>query len=480
MPETTTMTRIAVVGAGPAGFFATAELLKKPGFHVDLFDRLPTPYGLVRHGVAPDHQKIKSITARYARDAEAAGPRLRLFGNVEIGRDLSVEELRERYHAIVFAFGAQSNRRLGVPGEELRGVHPASVFVAWYNGHPDCANAHFDLQVERAIVVGVGNVAIDVARMLSKPYAELVKTDIADHALEHLSQRNTLREVVVLGRQSAAQASFTPVELEELTKIPGCDLVVAPEDRRIDAASEAARAAGKLEPRVKRNLEIIESKALTEPVPGRRAIRLRFYSAPAEVLGDERVEALRIERTRHVEGEDGTLRLERTGQTEDLAAGIVFRSVGYKVAPFPGVPFDDKTSSVPHDKGQVLASVEGEPVRGLFVTGWAKRGPTGVIGTNKPDAAETVATLLAAAERGELPAPALSGEEADVVGLLEARQVQYVSYSDWKLLDQIEVESGREQGRPRRKFTEVSAMLEAIGRTKMGGLEGERLVAADT
>lgn len=479
MPEATpSPIRIAIVGAGPAGFFATAELLKQPGLYVDIFDRLPTPYGLVRHGVAPDHQKIKSITAKYARDAESGGPRLRLFGHVEIGRDLSLDELRERYHAVIFAFGAQSNRRLGIPGEELAGVHPASVFVGWYNGHPDCVGNQYDLKVERAVVVGVGNVAVDVARILAKPVSVLSKTDIADHALDALEHK-TIREVVVLGRQSAAQASFTSVELEELANIPDCDLVVAPEDRRIDEKCALERDNGTLDPRVKKNLEIIETKALAEPRPGRRSIRLRFYAAPTAVLGAERVEGIRIEKTRHVLGADGRLKLEGTGQADDLACGLVFRSVGYRVQPIPGVPFDEKTANVPHDKGQVLETPGGAPVRGYFVTGWAKRGPSGVIGTNKPDAAETVAAVLDARKRGALLAPTATGEGADVEALLQSRNVQFVSFSDWKLLDQLEVESGREQGRPRRKFTDVSSMLDAIARAKMGSLPHEKLVAAE-
>ncbi len=477
MAEGTRELKVAVVGAGPAGFFATAELLKRADLRVqvDMFDRLPTPYGLVRHGVAPDHQSIKAIALRYARDADAGGPRFRLFGNVEVGRDVTVEELKRRYHALVFAFGAQSNRRLGIPGEELYGVHPASVFVGWYNGHPDCASLQFDFEVERAVVVGVGNVALDVARVLVKPPSELRKTDIAHATLEALVH-NQIREVVLLGRHSQAQATYTPAELEELTHIPDCDLVVAPEDRRLDELTQRQLADGSLDARVRKNLQIIQEKALAEPRPGRKFVRLRFFTSPLEVLGSERVEGLLVGENR-VFVEDGEVRLAREARTETLPCGLVFRSIGYKVAPLAGVPYDEATSSVPHEKGQIL-SLEGRPAPGLFVAGWAKRGPTGVIGTNKPDAAETVQSLFTAFERGGLGEAPLPGPDGEIVALLSERQIQYVNFPDWKLLDQIEQDQGKAADRPRLKFTDLASMLKALGEAKMGALPHKKLTVS--
>ncbi len=466
--------KVAVVGAGPAGFFATADLLKRadPKCQVDMFDRLPTPYGLVRNGVAPDHQSIKAIAGRYAKDAEGGGARFRLFGNVTIGRDVTVEELKQRYHAIVFAFGAQSNRRLGIPGEELYGVHPASVFVGWYNGHPDCIQAVYDFQVERSVIVGVGNVGLDVARVLLKSPSELRRTDMSDVALEAL-QNNEIREVVILGRHTQAQATYTPPELEELAHLEDCDLVVSPTDREIDALTKRQLADATLDPRVRKNLQIVQEKALAEPRPGRKFVRLRFFATPVEVVGSERVEGLRIAENRvFVEG--GEVRMEPTPDVEVLRCGQVIRSIGYKVAPLPGVPYDESTSSVPHAKGQVL-DLEGRPVPGYFVTGWAKRGATGVIGTNKPDATETVATLVAAQTQGTLGPPPLDGAEGEIVALLAERQVQYVSFPDWKLLDQIETFQGKASDRPRRKFTDVPTMLKALAEAKMGALPHQEL-----
>jgi ferredoxin--NADP+ reductase len=473
------MLRVAVVGAGPAGFFATAELLRHTELQpqVDMFDRLPTPYGLVRNGVAPDHQSIKAIAGKYAKEADAGGSRFRLFGNVEVGKDLSIAELAERYHAIIFAFGAQSNRRLGIPGEELRGVHPASVFVGWYNGYPDCRDARYDLSGERAVVVGVGNVGLDVARILVKPQEELRKTDIADHALRQLAA-SRIREVYLLGRQSQAQATYTTPELEELTKIPGCDLVVADEDRELDAGSLSQLAAGALEPRVRKNVQVVSEKALREPVPGRKAVVLRYFVSPLAIVGDERVRAIRLQHNRLVL-RDGVLEIEPAGTTEDLPCEIVFRAVGYKVVPLAGVPMDDKAGTVAHVKGQVVGS-DGRKLAGMFVTGWAKRGPQGVIGTNKPDATETVESLLSALAAGELAEPPLSVETADVERLLVEHGVAYVSFSDWKLLDQLEVAAGREDGRPRRKFTDVASMLKALGDAKMSSLSSDLLVGKES
>lgn len=449
------MLRVAIVGAGPAGFFAAAELLRFKGVQVDLFDRLPAPFGLVRHGVAPDHPDVKSVIERYDESALAAGARFRLLGNVEVGRDLPLSELKRRYHAVVLAFGASRSRRLGIPGEDLPGVHPASDFVGWYNGHPDQSRARFDLSAERAVVVGVGNVALDVARILLKPVGELARTDMSDPALDALARRR-VREVLLLGRQGCAQAAFTPPELSELAQVDGADLVVAPEDRALDADTSSRQARGTLDVPTERKLAAI-AKACDAARAGRKVARLRFWTAPVAILGDRHVEAVRVVRNELVPGPDGIPRLAPTGELDEIPCGLVFTSIGYGVQPLAGVPFDADRGFVPHVRGQVVSGDECVP--GLFVAGWAKRGPRGVIGSNKPDAQETVRTLVDAYKAGRLPAPQAV---PDVEDALASAGVRFVSYPDWKLLDGLEVEAGRPAGRPRRKFSDALSMLEAL------------------
>ncbi|MBI5545869.1 MAG: FAD-dependent oxidoreductase [Deltaproteobacteria bacterium] len=458
------MLKVAIVGAGPAGFFAAAELLRKEGCAVDVFDRLPAPFGLVRHGVAPDHPAIKSVTERYDAAAKGAGARFRLLGNVEVGRSLALDELRERYHAVVLAYGAQSSRRLGIDGEDLAGVYSASEFVGWYNGHPDCAAAGFDLSARRAVVVGVGNVALDVARILLKPLAELARTDISDLALSALALRD-VEEVVLLGRQGPAQAAFTPPELAEMAQIDGADLVIAPEDRELDPETDSRAARGTLDPLAERKLKAL-ARAQPAPRPGRRIARVRFWTSPVEIVGRGRVEGVRVRRNRLVRGPDGLGRLEAIGQSELVECGLVFRSIGYRVQAFQGVPFDSAAGVVPHRHGQVMR--EGVPEPGLFVTGWAKRGPRGVIGSNKPDAQETARCLLEAYHAGALPPPRCG---QDVEALLSSRKVPFVSYPEWQLLDSLEVEAGRAAGRPRRKFTDAPSMLRALAEGDQGDAE---------
>lgn len=451
--------KVAIVGAGPAGFFAALELFQHPEVEtfIDMFDRVPTPYGLVRFGVAPDHPKIKSVTRVYERGIEAAGNHFRLFGNVELGKDVSVEELRARYHAVIFTFGAQTDRRLGVPGEDLPGVYAAREFVAWYNSHPDYRGARFDLNAERAVVIGVGNVAIDVARVLMRSPEALAATDISHEAAAAVAA-SPIREVVILARRGPAQAKATPTELHELTHLGAADLVIDPRELAPDAAGAGFSEAEGLDRSTLRNIEIMRKESLPEPRPGRKVIRMRFFVSPIAFLGRDRVEAVQIRRNRLVVQEDGWVGVEPTDEVETLACGAVFRSIGYQVAPVPGVPYDGRRHRIPHRLGQVLDAAEGEPVPGLFVAGWAKRGPSGVIGTNKPDAVETVRSLLGAWQAGALPEPG----EGDVAALLDARGVHYVDYDHWKLLDQLETSAGEAEGRPRVKFPDVETMLEAL------------------
>ena len=449
--------RVAIVGAGPAGFFAAAELLKVPFARVDVYDRLPAPFGLVRHGVAPDHPMVKSVTERYHESAHAAGTRFRLLGNVEVGRDVSLAELKGRYHAGILAYGANQSRRLDIPGAGLLGVHSASTFVGFYNGHPDCAQASFDLSADRAVVVGVGNVALDVARVLLKPLHELARTDISDRALRVLEDRR-VREVVLLGRSGPAQAAFTPPELSEMGQIEGCDLVIASQDRVLDPETARRVQLGTLDNLTGRKLDAI-ALARPSPRPGRKVVRVRLWTSPVEIVGLERAEAVRLQRNRMEKSPSGSWQLVPEGPTELLEAGLVFSSIGYQVEPLPDAPFDPKGGVVPHRRGQVLDG--GAPVPGLFVTGWAKRGPHGVIGANKPDAQETTRCLLEAWRAQALPAP--QGEEIEA--LLQSRGVAFVSYPDWRLLDTLEVDAGQDAGRPRRKFVDAESMLRALAQS---------------
>jgi ferredoxin--NADP+ reductase len=455
--------RVAVVGAGPAGFYAALELLKHKDVevHIDLFDHLPTPFGLVRFGVAPDHPKIKSVTGVYERGVEAAGGQFRLFGNVTLGADVSVADLRARYHAVVFTFGAQTDRRLGVPGEDLPGVYPAREFVAWYNSHPDYRDARFDLNAEHAVVIGIGNVAIDVARILVRTPAELAHTDIRPAAADAVTH-SPIREVTILARRGPVQAACTPVELRELTQMEGADLVVSERDLALDEVTRAMIDAHEIDAQSMRLLNVLQTGTLRARQRGRKAIELRFYVSPVEFIGRDRLEAVRLVRNRLVRHPDGWVGTEATGETEIVPCGAAFRSIGYQVAPIAGVPFDPKRNRIPHARGQILGP-DGGPAAGLFVAGWAKRGPTGVIGTNKPDAAETVDAMLADLAQGRALVPAEPEPDA-VLALLRRRQPQFVTYADWRRLDELEVARGRALGRPRVKFTRVEEMLAALGR----------------
>ena len=452
--------RVAVVGAGPAGFFTAEALLRASGLvcSIDVFNRLPTPYGLVREGVAPDHASIKKVTRKYARTAEE--PNVRYFGNVTFGEDVDREDLLRHYHQVVYAVGAQSDRRMGIAGEDLPGSHPATEFVAWYNGHPDFADRSFDLSHQRAIVVGNGNVAVDVARILVTDPEILALTDIADHALDAL-RRSRVREVVMLGRRGPAQGKFTSVELKELGRLDGVDVVVDPADLDLDPASEAEAERSRV---AKRNLHILRELSGRDSSGAGRRLVLKFLASPAEIVeADGHVGAVRIESNRLVQTGDGTSRSEGTGEIRGLDAGLVLRSVGYRGVPLPDVPFDSERRLIPNLAGRVLDGPGGSVIPGEFVAGWIKRGPSGIIGTNKPDAAETVSEMLEEIAGGEFRAPA-QPDPAAIVQLLESRGIRYVSFDDWRKLDEVETMEGAEQGRPRVKVVRVERMLEIMGR----------------
>jgi ferredoxin/flavodoxin---NADP+ reductase len=452
--------RVAIVGSGPAGFYAAGHLLKAKSHpdlevQVDIYDRLPTPWGLVRGGVAPDHPNIKAVSRVYEKTA--AHPEFRFYGNVDYGRDITHADLLERYHSVLYAVGAQTDRRLGIPGEDLPGSWAATEFVAWYNGHPDYRDLEFDLSCERAVVIGNGNVATDVARMLALTRDELAVTDVADHALEPLAESG-IREVVVLGRRGPAQTSFTTPELLELGEMTDADVYVDPRDVELDGLSrrwlesEAASATSR------KNVDILTGYAGREPEGKRRRIVLRFLVSPLEILGTDRVEGLRICRNT-LRDEDGSLRACSTDTTEELGCGLVFRSIGYRGIPVQGVPFDERRGTVPNERGRVLAD-DRAPLRGEYVVGWIKRGPTGIIGTNKRDAQETVNALLEDLDAGRLNEPADPSRDA-LEELLHERKPDHVTYAGWEAIDRAEKAAGEPQGRPRVKLTTTEELLEA-------------------
>ena len=446
--------RIAVVGAGPAGFYAAAQLLQSDlPAEVDMFDRLPTPWGLVRLGVAPDHPKIKSVSRVFETTAELSG--FRFLGNVEVGRDLTHAELARHYDAVVYAVGAEADRPLGIPGEDLPGSWPARAFVAWYNGHPDYADLDFDLSHERAVVVGNGNVALDVARMLMLTPAELAATDVADHAL-HALARSRVREVVVLGRRGPAQASFTTLELKELGELEGARVEVDPGGLPFDpvGAQEPDRTAT-----ARRNVELLAQWARPQPAKRGRVIRLRFLVSPVALCGERHVEAVEVVRNRLALDESGAVAALPTDAFETIACGLVLRSVGYRGLPLAGLPFDERRAVVPNDQGRV-AGPGGAPLPGVYCAGWIKRGPNGIIGTNKKDAAETIDALLADARAGRLPAVAEPAPEA-IDRLLAERGAEVVDYDGWRRIDAAERARGEREGRPRAKLSSWEALLAA-------------------
>jgi len=450
--------RVAIVGAGPAGFYAADALLRQKDLvcTIDFFNRFPTPYGLVREGVAPDHQSIKTVTRIY--DKIASDPRVRYFGNVTFGSDIAHENLKSLYDQIVYAVGAQTDRRMNIPGEDLAGSYPATAFVGWYNGHPDYHDMRFDLTRERVVVVGNGNVAMDVTRILVSDPDELAKTDIADYALAALRQ-SKVREVVLMGRRGPAQAAFTNAELKEFGELPGVKVIVDPADLELDENSAAALAEDKI---AAKNVEILRAYAARTDWAGDRTIRMRFLVSPVEIIGEGgHVKAVKVEKNRLAMDSAGGLRAKGTGAFETFDAGMVLRSVGYRGVPLKGVPFDENSYTITNIAGRVVHSTSGDPIEGEYVVGWAKRGPSGVIGTNKPDAVSTVAAMIE-----DLPTlPGIADENRDpgkIVALLDQRKPNYVTYADWKALDAFEVTHGAAQGRPRVKVCSVPEMLDVI------------------
>lgn len=447
--------RVAIVGAGPAGFYTAEALLKQhEAVSIDMIERLPAPFGLVRYGVAPDHQKIKSVTRVYERLLD--DPRMRFLGNVEVGRDVTAEDLARHYHATVLTYGAAGDRRLGIPGEDLEGSLSATDFVAWYNGHPDHAELDPPLDGTWAYVVGIGNVAVDVARVLAKTPAELAGSDIATHAAEAL-ERSNVTDVVVLGRRGPAEAKWTTKELREFGELADADVIVDPDDLTLLPESEAAIAGDVV---AQRNMEVLRELAARPLTGKRRRVHLRFLVSPVALEADEggeRVGEIVLERNRLVPRANGSLSAVGSGITERRPASLVLRSVGYRGQGLPGFPYDADRGVVPNEAGRVLG-LDGARVAGTYVAGWIKRGPSGVIGTNKPDAVETVVSLLADPPR--VIDPAAARPEA-VDHLLFERGVEVLDREAWRRIDAAEAAAGAAAGRPRVKLVTHRALLDA-------------------
>ena len=459
-----TTLQVAVVGSGPAGIYTAEALIKQAAkldppadVQVDVLDRLPTPYGLVRYGVAPDHPSIRSI-ADYLRGV-LEHPEVRFLGGVHLGDDVTREDLLASYDAVVYATGAMRDRRLGIPGEDLPGSYAATDFVNWYCGHPDSDAGAFTLDAESVAVVGVGNVAVDVARILVRDPAELRRTDVPQAVLEAL-EASKVREVHVIGRRGPAQAKFTTKELRELGELAGVDIDVRPDEvdsTDFDPTGQSLQLADS-DRRVRGNLAVIRDWAARAPAGGERRLTLRFWLRPAKIEGTERLSGLTAERTRL----DEQGRLTGTGQYETIPAQMVFRSVGYQSVPLAGVPFDERSYTVPNSDGRVLGA-DGEPLPREYVAGWLKRGPTGVVGTNKSDAAATVRSLLAdLAGDGRAPAHGQSREQ--FVKTLGERGVRPVSYADWLRVERAEAELGSALGRGERVKIGERAAIEALCR----------------
>ncbi|MBX3464649.1 MAG: FAD-dependent oxidoreductase [Planctomycetes bacterium] len=456
--------RVAVVGSGPSAFYTAEALFKAgvPGLQVDLFDRLPVPFGLVRGGVAPDHQNIKGVVKVY--DRIAASPGFRFFGNVTIGRDLTVADLAAHYHQIVYAHGCESDTRLGVPGEELAGVHSATEFVGWYNAHPDHRDRTFDLAgARRVALVGNGNVAMDVARVLLAAPDLLAPTDIADHALAVL-RRSRVHEVVLLGRRGPAQAAFSPKEIEEIAELPDVDVVVTAADATLDPLSadwlerEGARSQ-------QRNVKFLQERAAMGPGTRPKRLVCRFLVAPTELSGEGgRLRQVRVQHMRLEADADGTPRPRPTGTDEVLAADLLFKAIGYRGVPLPGVPFDDRKGIVPNVDGRVVEGPGAAVRTGHYAAGWCKRGPTGLIGTNSLDAKATVTAMLADRGAGKALAPG----SGDIVALLRQRGLDAVTWADWRRLDAWEQREGQARGKLRHKLPAIEQLLQVVHDLRRG------------
>ena len=447
--------RVAVVGAGPSGFYATEALLKSGlAAQVDLIERLPSPYGLVRSGVAPDHPKLKQSIEVYKKVAALEG--FRFFGNVTVGQDITPEELREAYHAVIYTCGAETDRRLGIDGEDLAGSHTATEFVGWYNGHPDYRDREFDFSHETAAIIGQGNVAADVARILSKSVDELQHTDIAQHALDALAE-SRIRTIAVIGRRGPAQAKFTTKELREFLELENCQTVIDSGELALNEASQAEAADRKRGMVAAKNMAIFEKMAENAEQGKSRTCRMMFCRSPIRIEGDGRVERVVLERN-ELSGDPFSQRASGTGDTEVMECGLLFRSIGYRGVPIEGVPFHDAWGVFPNQEGRVTDGPDGAVVPGVYTAGWIKRGPSGIIGTNRACAVQTIESLKS--DLSDLPTDR-QGTDA-LIKMLQGRGVRSIDFPEWQRIDAEEVRRGEPKGKPREKFTRRGEMLQVL------------------
>ncbi|MGP3707430.1 FAD-dependent oxidoreductase [Gordonia paraffinivorans] len=441
---------VAIVGAGPAAFYAAEELVRKPTIKVDMFDRLPTPYGLVRAGVAPDHAATKGVERTFA--SVAAKKNFDYFLNVEVGKHISHDELVARYHAVIYAVGAATDKRLGIEGEDLRNSVAATQFVAWYNGHPDYVDLDVDLSAERAVVVGNGNVALDVARILVTDPDELAKTDIADHALAKLRESN-IKEVVLLGRRGIAQAAYTNSEFLALGDVEGVDVVIDPAELVLDPASEAALADDTLDSTIATKIRLAREFSERPQTPGNKRIVFRFLVSPVEITGDGEVAGVTCARNAYVDDASGRVAVAPTEERFDIDAGLVLRAIGYRGVPVTDLPFDESRGVVPNESGRVQATAGGDVMPGLYVAGWIKRGASGGIGMNRVCGQETARAVIDDFIAETLADP--STPRDDVAAIVADRGAHRIDLAGWKAIDAAEKAAGKAAHRPRTKFVSI-------------------------
>ena len=446
--------RVAIIGSGPAGFFAADHLFKNSelNIEIDMYDKLPTPFGLVRSGVAPDHQKIKTVTRVY--DKIAANPKFRFYGLIEYGKHITLDDLKQHYHQVLFATGAQTDRRMNIPGEDLNRSHTATEFVAWYNGHPDFADLEFDLSVEKIAIIGMGNVAVDVARILCRSKEELSKTDIAGYAFDKLINSN-VKEVYMIGRRGPAQAAFTNPELKELGNMEIADCLIPKEEAQLDELTTSYLSENP-DRSTQKKVDMI-SEYSNHSKSKEKSLTIRFLLSPTEIISDDNggVKAIKLVKNSLSKSDDGSLRPRATDNFEILNVDMVFRSIGYHGVPLPEIPFKESWGIIPNKDGRITDISEENTLTGLYCTGWIKRGPTGVIGTNKTDSAETVALMIEDIGQNNTFKPENPSSDK-IEALIKEKNPEFIDYEDWLKIDAEELSRGEKEGRPRVKFTNVS------------------------
>eukprot|EP01047_Picozoa_sp_COSAG01_P002587 COSAG01_NODE_69_length_28801_cov_10.460038_13_plen_465_part_00 len=453
--------RVAVIGAGPSGFYAVDQLFKSDkNVEVDLFDALPTPYGLLRGGVAPDHQRMKSVAKYYERVAVKNKEKFNFLGNVEVGKDIQIDELKEYYDAIILSYGASGDRLTGLPGEDLKNIHSAREFVAWYNGHPDYTDYQFDLSSESVAIIGQGNVAVDVARILGKTIEELKSSDIPEPVLKKLAE-SKVKDIYMIGRRSPVQVAFTEMEIKELGELDDCNVIVDSKDLDL-SSSNKAELEDSSNNKAQKNYRVLDAYSKKQTQNKNKNIHIKFFSSPTNFEGEKKVSGLNCEKVT-LEGEPFKQKIQYTGKNISYKADLVFRSIGYKGLSLKGVPYNEKKGVIPNKEGQVIDENE-KPCTGLYTSGWIKRGPSGVIGTNKPCSTETVNTLL---EQIENLNTAKNRNSEDLIKKLEESGCQVVSFEDWLKIDEIEVKEGQALGKPREKIIRREEALKKINKAKV-------------